>query len=67
MTSGERVLRILRRLTKRPTTLAQLVEMIGDRNPKTIRRDLDAIRRAGFFLIVDHTCPRYGTIYYRVR
>ena len=67
MTSGERVLRILRRLTRRPATIAQLVAMVGDRDAKTIRRDLAAIRRAGFFLVRERVCPHYGTIYYRVR
>jgi predicted DNA-binding transcriptional regulator YafY len=51
MTSAERVLRILRRLTREPATINQLVAMVGDRDEKTIRRDINAIRRAGFFVL----------------
>ncbi len=65
MTSAERVLRILRKLTREPATINQLVAMTGT-SDKTVRRDLIAIRRAGFFLLrVDKS--KCGAWTYRVR
>lgn len=49
MTSTQRVLIVLRRLQKRWSTIAELADLV-DRDPKTIRRDLKAIGKAGFRL-----------------
>lgn len=51
MNDAHRVLVILRRLQKRPATIADLIRLVGgDKSDKTIRRDLATIRAAGFFL-----------------
>ncbi len=50
MTSTQRALTILRRLMRRGCTVRELVELVGERDEKTIRRDLIAIRKAGFRL-----------------
>lgn len=64
MTSNQRCLMILRRLQdrrRRGCTVRELAELTG-RDLKTVRRDLDAIRGAGFRLLANiepHARKRY--------
>ena len=63
-TSVERVLKILRRLMVAPSTVRELIAFCGGMSAKSIRRDLIAIRAAGFPLRV--TVEKHGAKRYRV-
>lgn len=63
-TSVDRVLKILRRLMSEPSTVNELVALCGGIHPRSIRRDLIAIRAAGFPL--RFVVERFGAKRYRV-
>lgn len=48
MSPTVRTLTVLRRLQRKPATIAELRTLVGNHCDKTIRRDLAAIRAAGF-------------------